>query len=85
MLDDRGIATSPHSTQLPLLCSYTNISGAYLYLLDNSDFSIFPLVRKAFGKVKGYILNVVSFKYLCNETQNINGISNLDVSRREKY
>lgn len=53
VLDERGIAVSPHSSQLPLLCSYTNMSGTYLYLPGNSDSSIFPLVRKAFGKVKG--------------------------------
>lgn len=72
VLDDRGIATSPHSTCLPPLWIYTNnMSGEYLYLLVNSVFSIFPLVSKAFRKVKQCVLHVVSFKHLCSETQSI--------------
>lgn len=85
VLDDRGIAISPHSTQLPLLCSYTNMSGTYLYLPGNSDFSMFPLVRKAFGKVKGIYWMWYHSNTYAMKTQNINGISNLDGSRRKKY
>lgn len=63
VLDDRGIP--------PLWIYTSDMSGAYLYLFVNSVFSIFPLVSKAFRKVKQCVLHMVSFKHLRSETQSI--------------